>query len=90
MNTSTLNELLLGGTAVASLVAGLFFLRYWRSTHDRFFLFFACSFWIEAGNRVHMGLTSSWGEDRPAHYLVRLLAFALILAAIWDKNRPRR
>lgn len=89
MNTESLNFLLLGGIAALTFVAGLIFLRYWRSTGDRFFLFFMLSFWIEAANRVHMGLTASWNEDTPVHYTVRLLSYGLILWAIWDKNRPR-
>lgn len=86
-----MNQMLLGGIAIASFVAGLFFLRYWRSTGDRFFLFFMLAFWIEAANRIDMGLAQSWNEDdSPVHYLVRLVSFALIVVAIWDKNRPRR
>ncbi len=80
----------LGAVAAGCFVAGLGFLRYWRSTRDRFFLFFMLSFWIEAANRVHMAVTMAWNEDEPAHYFVRLLSYALIVVAIWDKNRPRR
>lgn len=90
MSTESLNQMLLGGIAVGSFVAGLFFLRYWRSTHDRFFLFFTLSFWIEAANRVDMGLSGSWNESTPIHYSVRVLSYGLIILAIWDKNRPRR
>ncbi len=85
-----MNEALLGGIAVASFVAGLFFLRYWLSTRDRFFLFFMLSFWIEAANRINMAFTRSWNEDTPVHYVVRLVSYGLILAAIWDKNRAGR
>jgi hypothetical protein len=86
-----MNHMLLGGIAIGSFVAGLFFLRYWRSTRDRFFLFFMLAFWIEAVNRLDMALTDSWNEDdSPVHYLVRLLTYGLILLAIWDKNRPGR
>jgi hypothetical protein len=84
------NEMLLGAIAAVSFVAGLFFLRYWRSTGDRFFLFFMLAFWIEAANRVAMALGGTWNEDEsPLHYLVRLASYLLILVAIWDKNRPR-
>lgn len=83
------NEILLGAIAALSAVAGLFFWRYWRSTQDRFFLLFALSFWIEAANRVHIALTHGWSEDAPVNYLVRLVSFGLILAAIWGKNRER-
>ena len=79
---------MLGVIAAGCFVVGLCFLRYWRSTGDRLFLFFMLSFWIEAGNRVHMALTAAWNENDPTHYFVRLLAYALILIAIWDKNRP--
>lgn len=90
MSVEAVNMMLMGGIAMGCFVAGLFFLRYWRSSRDRFFLFFMLSFWIEAVNRVAMVLTSSWNEDAPLHYLVRLLSFALIVIAIWDKNRPQR
>ena len=88
MNTDDLNFMLMGGIAVGCFVAGLFFLRYWLSTRDRFFLFFMFSFWIEAANRVAMVLTGSWNESAPLHYTVRLLSYGLIVIAIWDKNRP--
>lgn len=86
-----MNHMLLGGIAIGSFVAGLFFLRYWRSTRDRFFLFFMLAFWIEAINRLDMALTDTWNEDSsPVHYMVRLVTYGLILLAIWDKNRPGR
>jgi hypothetical protein len=85
-----MNQLLLGGIAVASFAIGAFFLRYWRSSGDSFFLFLMLSFWLEAGNRIHMGITSAWNEDRPVHYLVRLVSYGLILVAVWRKNRGRR
>lgn len=85
-----MNETLLGAIAMASFAAGLFFLRYWRASRDRFFLYLMLSFWIEAANRVQMALLQSHGEDAPLQYLVRLLSYGLILAAVWDKNRPRR
>jgi hypothetical protein len=84
------NEMLLGGIAVASFIAGLLFLRYWHSTRDRFFVFLALSFWIESGNRVLMGALGGWNEAHPVHYTIRLVSYGLILFAIWDKNRPRR
>jgi hypothetical protein len=84
-----MNLALLGGIAVGNLVAALLFVRYWRSTRDRFFLLFAASFGLEAANRAAMVVLHSLEEDRPLHYLVRLVAYSLILAAIWGKNRPR-
>ena len=85
-----MNQFLLGATAVACFGIGLFFIRYWRSGRDRFFLFFAMSFWVEAINRTGMAVTQSWREELPLHYLIRLFSYGLILYAIWDKNRPGR
>ena len=85
-----MNQMLTGAIAVASLLVGLFFFRFWRHTRDRFFLYFALSFWIEAGNRVAVGLLMNANEDSALLYSIRLLAYGLILLAIWRKNRERR
>jgi hypothetical protein len=82
-----MNAVILGAIAMASLVAAMFFLRFWKNTRDRFFLFFAISFFVEALNRVALGLTAVSNEQEPFFYLVRLCAFVLIIVAIVDKNR---
>jgi hypothetical protein len=81
-----MNELLLGAIAMAAMVAGLVFFRYWRSSRDRFFLYFALAFWIDGVNRAHFGLTGAVSEEDAYYYLVRLLSFGLILWAILEKN----
>ena len=78
--------LLLGAIAMASLVAGLFFLRFWRDTGDRLFLFFAISFLVEGVNRWALGMSGDPNEGRPLFYIVRLLSFLLIIIAIVQKN----
>jgi hypothetical protein len=78
--------LLLGAITMASLVIGMFFLRCWRDTKDRFFLFFASSFIVEGLNRATLALSADPNEDRPLFYFVRFLSFVLILIAIADKN----
>lgn len=83
-------QMFTGAIAVASLVAGLFFFRFWRQSRDKFFLYFALSFWIEAANRLALGLLVGAEEDGALFYSVRLVAYALILLAIWQKNRPQR
>jgi uncharacterized membrane protein HdeD (DUF308 family) len=77
--------MLLGAISMASLIAGLFFLRFWKDTGDRFFLFFAVSFLIEGVNRAALG-SSDPNEGRPFFYFVRFLSFLLILIAIIQKN----
>jgi hypothetical protein len=84
-----MNLMLLGGISIASMIASLYFLRFWRTTGDRFFLFFAVSFFVEGVNRAALGSSGQPNEATPFFYLVRLLSFALILVAILDKNRAR-
>jgi hypothetical protein len=85
-----MNEMLVGAIATASMVAGLFFLRFWKSTRDRFFLYFSMSFFIEGFNRFLLGFMGGVREEAPAYYLIRLVAYGLILVAILDKNQTGR
>jgi hypothetical protein len=84
-----MEQLLMGAIAAGSAFAGLFFFRFWFQTRDRFFLFFAASFWLEAAGRVALALAPHASEQEPLFYVVRLVAYGLILAAIWQKNRNR-
>lgn len=82
-----MKEMLLGANAIAALVVALFFVRFWRNTRDRFFIFFSVAFLIDAIVRIALGL-GHWSEDtEPFIYLGRLLSFGIIIAAIVDKNR---
>jgi hypothetical protein len=81
-----MNLILLGAIAMASLIAGLFFLRFWKDTKDRFFLFFSVSFFVEGLNRFALAMSDNPNEGRPFFYFVRFLSFLLILVAIVDKN----
>jgi hypothetical protein len=85
-----MEPLLAGAIAMASALVALFFLRFWHRTRDRFFLLFAAAFAIDALDRVALALVPFASEDEPVFYLVRLVAYALILLAIWQKNRVRR
>jgi hypothetical protein len=80
-------DFLTGVTAMGCFVIALFFVRYWRATGDRFFALFAVAFGIFAINRVVLGLLDESSDFRPGIYIARLLAFAVIAAAILDKNR---
>jgi hypothetical protein len=84
-----LDQFVMGALTMASWVAGLFFLRFWRNTHDRLFLSFAAAFFLLGLTRVGLAMTDSTTERHTYLYLVRFVAFALILIAIIDKNRPR-
>lgn len=85
---AALNQFLSGAMMLGYIAAGLFFLRFYRQTSDRLFLFFGIAFWIFGLNRVAMIITND--EVQPIFYVVRLLAFSVILLAIVDKNRIGR
>jgi len=77
---------LLGVIAVTSLTAGVFFLKFWKRTHDSLFLSFAIAFIVEGLNRVAFLFVHRPNEGNPAIYIVRLCVFLLILGAILKKN----
>ncbi len=77
---------LLGVIATTSLIAAGFFYRFWRETRDALFLAFSLAFLIEAINRTSILLLPHPNEGSAYVYLVRLLAFLLILGAIIRKN----
>ena len=78
-----------GAIVMGCWVAGLFFLRFWMQTRDRLFLFFTAAFWVLALSWVALALTDETYEARPFLYLLRLVAFVLIIVGIVDKNRAK-
>jgi hypothetical protein len=48
------------------------------------------SFFIEGLNRFILGFMGWLREEAPAYYLVRLIAYGLILLAIIEKNQLGR
>lgn len=76
-----------GAVAAGFLVAGLFFLRFWRRTRDSLFISFALAFWLLGLGQALVSLTDIPVEERSWIYLIRLAAFLLILLAIFRKNR---
>lgn len=82
--------MLLGAIAMASFTVSVFFLRFWKTTHDRFFLFFAISFSLEGICRLMLGLSNFSSEHAPLIYLIRLAGLLLIIFAIIDKNMANR
>lgn len=78
----------LSGTVVMGFsLAGLFFLRFWKKTHDELFLAFTLAFWLLGLGQALLTFSDVPVEERSWLYLIRLAAFMLILGAIWRKNR---
>ena len=79
-----------GMLTMASLVAALFFLRYWKASGDRLFAFFAAAFALLALNWFALAAIAPAFEARHLIYLVRLVAFVVLIVGILDKNRSLR
>ncbi len=83
----TLFDFLSGAITMGFLVAGFFFLRFWKRTRDSLFLAFAAAFWLLGIGQALLVFTDIPVEERSWLYLLRLAAFSLILVSIWKKNR---
>lgn len=84
-------EFLSGAITMGFIVAAVFFLRFWRRTRDRFFFAFAVAFLLLALNQALAQWLGAADERVMYTYLLRVLGFVIILAAIIDKNMaPKR
>ncbi len=84
-----MNNFLGGAIAAGYAVAALFFLKFYIRTQDRLFVLFCVALLMLGSTRVWMVLVDDPNENHYL-YLLRLLAYVLILGAIIDKNLPRR
>lgn len=83
-------DFLAGAITLGYLVAGVFFLRFWKKTRERLFLAFAVAFCFLALNQAAATYLEA-GDERSVYvYALRVLGFILILAAIIDKNVASR
>lgn len=80
---------LYGGCAALCAMIGLAFVRYWTSTRDRLFLFFAGAFWCFSAGWLGR-FAPHMDEHMPYVFGIRLVGFLLIIAAVYDKNRRGR
>ncbi len=75
-----------GAVTFAYVLAGVYFLRFWRKTADRLFLSFALAFGLMALNQIALSLPGPDDERVGYAYILRVLGYAVILLAIVDKN----
>ena len=84
-----MNHFLYGAIVATCVAIAVRFFRFWRDTSDRLFLFFGLAFAIFGANWILLEVYQPPTEVRYYFYLVRLLAFVLIVVAVVDKNRRR-
>ena len=88
--SASLIDFLSGAITMGFIVAGLFFLRFWKRTREGLFVAFALAFWLLALGQALLAFTEIPVEERSWLYLLRLAAFSLILVSIFWKNRKAR
>lgn len=89
MNSLAANQLISGALLFGYLTAAAFFFRFWVRTRDRLFMLFASAFVVLAGQRSLLAAADEATENLTHLYVLRLVAFLLILYAIIDKNRSQ-
>ena len=82
-----LYDFLSGAVTLGFFASALFFLRFWKRTHDELFISFAAAFALLGLGQALLVLSKIPEEERSSLYLIRLLAFLVILFAIIRKNR---
>lgn len=84
---TALPAFLSGAIMALCLVAALFFARFWARTSERLFAVFAVSFLLLAIERCSLLVVGVSDETKSWVYLIRFVAFALLVGGIVDKNR---
>ena len=80
-------DFLSGAITMGFVVAGLFFLRFWKKTGESLFVAFAFAFWLLGLVQALLTFSNIPIEERSWVYLLRLAAFLLILVSVAVKNR---
>jgi hypothetical protein len=76
-----------GAIIMGYAVAAVFFLKFWRRTGDFLFLAFAAAFTLMAMTPLLTTWLDVPREEQSPFYLLRLLAFLIIIVAIIRKSR---
>jgi hypothetical protein len=84
-----LYDFLSGAVAFGFLLITLFFLRFWNRVRDPLFIWFAMAFGLLGAGQTILALAGVPLEERSSVYLIRLLAFSLIIIGIFRKNSAR-
>jgi len=85
-----MEQFVLGALTMSCFTVAILFLRFWSLTRDRLFMFFALGFCVFGLNWLALAVVQPPVESRHYIFLLRLLAFALIMVGIVEKNRRRR
>jgi hypothetical protein len=87
MNPAGLNEFISGALALGYFVIALYLYSFWKQQRIGLLAFFGVAFVLLSIERVVLLLISGHTEAVPFAYIIRLVAFVLIIAGIIVQNR---
>jgi hypothetical protein len=82
-----ISAMMSGVMLTLALIAALLFFRAYRRTRDRLFILFGAAFIVLAAERLFLGVTPRAELSAPFAFVPRIIAFAIIIFAIVDRNR---
>lgn len=89
MDAGIAKPLISGACVMGYFVASLLFHQFGIRAQDRLFHIFSVAFGLLGVQRLLLALGSQAAEDQVPYFLLRLVAYLLILWALYDKNRAR-
>jgi hypothetical protein len=75
-----------GMITMGFVIASLFFFRFWWRTRDMLFVYFGVAFCLLAISQALNAIAGIPGDDQAWIYLLRFVAFALLIVGIVAKN----
>lgn len=85
-----ISTFLYGATTLGLIANSLFFLKHYRRTGDKLLMWFGWAFGLMAIERVVLAIQGAKSDAHSLVYLVRLVAFLLLIYGIIEKNRGSR
>jgi len=85
----TLYDFLSGAVAFGFGLCALYFLRFWTKSRELLFLAFAIAFLMLGSAQATLAIAGFSTEEQSSIYLIRLVAFLIIILAILRKNGRR-
>ena len=86
-NSEALYNFFLSGVAIHCWIVSLVFFLFWKKSRDKFFCIFAIAFAVLGIERLILILRDPSAESSPQIYLIRSLAYLLIIIGIIQKNK---
>ena len=90
MSLSLPTDFISGAITMGYFIVAVFLLKFWRRTRETLFTIFAIAFCLLAANQAAFSLIDGAVHEKVWIYLIRLVAFSLLILGIIIKNLRTR